>query len=171
MFKASVVTFLVGTLLLAGGYFLYTKYFQKAPQVQTPSQTQPQQGETNKKAGDIDFSKTGKAVTVDLAETKNSGVSGKATLTELDSKYVEVKIELSGRFASDSAMPAHIHQGACPEPGLVEYPLATVTGGKSDSVVAVPLSELMSKLPLAVNVHKSVKESEVYVSCGNVTSK
>lgn len=173
MLKASLITIVVGLLVLGGGYYLYTKVYQKASPVQKtiPNSASQQPGDTSKKAGDVDFSKLGKSITVDLAETKNSAVSGKATLTELDGKYVEVKIELDGKFASDSAMPAHIHQGACPEPGLVEYPLATVIGGKSDSVVAVPLSQLMSKLPLAINVHASVQKSNDYISCGNITSQ
>lgn len=109
-----------------------------------------------------------KVASVVLSAQSNSNESGSATLKEVDGKVV-VSLDLVGAPKGVS-QPAHIHTGACPNPGAVSYPLTSPVDGKSETILDVSMGELMAKLPLAVNVHKSVAQSKVYVSCGNVTA-
>ena len=108
-----------------------------------------------------------KMATVALATQNASGEAGTATLKEVGGKVV-VTLDVVGAPA-DVAQPAHIHMGACPEPGAVKYPLTSPVGGKSETTLDVSFDDLMAQLPLAVNVHKSVAQSKVYVACGDVT--
>jgi hypothetical protein len=48
-----------------------------------------------------------------------------------------------------------------------KYPLTNLTNGKSDTVVDVSLSDLMSQ-SFAINAHKSAQDIATYVSCGNI---
>jgi hypothetical protein len=67
--------------------------------------------------------------------------------------------------------PAHIHEGTCanldPAP---RYPLQSVTDGRSETVVDVPLSELLAG-QFAINVHKSQEEISTYVACGEIRAQ
>ncbi len=105
-------------------------------------------------------------VTVKLSAQNNSGISGTATLTEVDGK-AQVKLALTGGLAT-LAEPAHIHLGSCAALGDVKYPLSNVLTGKSTTVLNVSLAQLKAGLPLAINVHKSVAEAGVYVACGDI---
>ena len=66
--------------------------------------------------------------------------------------------------------PAHIHKGACPTPGDVVYPLNSVVNGVSETVLDATVDALVGGLPLAVNVHKSQSEVNMYVACGDVVA-
>ncbi len=105
-------------------------------------------------------------VTVTLSEQNNSKESGIATLTEEGGK-VKVTLKMTGALAG-VAQPAHIHVGACPDVGAVKYPLTNVMDGMSETTLDVTLAQLKSELPLGINVHKSVAESKIYVSCGDL---
>lgn len=105
-------------------------------------------------------------IQINLQALSDSGETGTATLTEVDGKVV-VTINLGG--APAEAQPAHIHLGACPNPGAVEYQLAPVTNGNSESTVQTSLADLKSKLPLAINVHKSADDIGTYVACGDIS--
>lgn len=108
------------------------------------------------------------AVTVNLAEENNSGESGVAKLVSLaNGARTKVSLELTGA-PSGTRQPAHIHSGTCPGVGGVKYPLTFPVDGKSETVLDVSLDQLKTELPLAINVHKSVAEAAVYVSCGNL---
>jgi len=103
-----------------------------------------------------------------------SGLSGTATLSEYNengnkSVKVSLKLETSVAGALDSAKPAHIHLGSCPDVGGVKYPLNSVVNGKSETTLNVSLAELKSGLPLAINVHKSIAEINVYTACANLS--
>ncbi len=103
---------------------------------------------------------------VALSAQNGSKLDGSALLTEDNGK---TKVVLS--FANSSStiqMPAHIHVGACPKPGAVKYPLTGVVNGRSETIIPVTIDDLKKQLPLAVNVHKSVVEPSVYVSCGDL---
>jgi hypothetical protein len=105
-----------------------------------------------------------------MEAVNNSGQKGIAALTDEAGK-TKVVIDLAGSpGATGSAQPAHIHEGACPGVGQVKYPLTSLTGGKSETLLDVALSELKKQLPLAINVHKSAQEASVYVSCGQISS-
>lgn len=107
-----------------------------------------------------------KSKMINLAESNKSGQSGTALLTEVNGK-LKVTISLTGKKSS-VAQPAHIHIGKCPIPGAVKYPLTNIVGGKSETMLSMTLSDLMTMGDLAVNVHKSAAESKVYTSCGDV---
>ncbi|MBI4232384.1 S-layer homology domain-containing protein [Candidatus Peregrinibacteria bacterium] len=106
-----------------------------------------------------------------ISAQNNSGQSGKATLQASSSK-TKVTLELSGN--PDQTQPAHIHLGSCADLGAVEYPLSSVEDGKSTTTLDISLSDLMEKAKespgLAINVHKSADESDVYYACGNVVT-
>lgn len=109
-----------------------------------------------------------KSYTVAMKEQNGSKQIGTATIVDVDGKAkVTVKVTAG---AKDVAQPAHIHVGACPTPGAVAYPLSAVVNGMSETTLAISTTELMSKLPLAVNVHKSKDEAATYVSCGDIVA-
>lgn len=108
----------------------------------------------------------GRTVTVKLSAQNNSKESGTATLMEVGGK-TKVTLKLTGAPAGVS-QPAHIHMGACPNPGAVKYPLAYPVDGASETVLDVSLDALKAQLPLAINVHKNSEEAKVYVACGDV---
>lgn len=105
-------------------------------------------------------------VTINLSSQNNSGISGTASLRQLQGK-VAVSLNLTGSPAN-SSHPAHIHAGSCPEPGLVKYPLVNPVGGKSDTILDISLAQLKTEVPLAINIHASQTEPKTYVSCGNL---
>jgi Ni,Fe-hydrogenase III small subunit len=102
-----------------------------------------------------------------LGEQNESGQVGTATLTEEDGR-VTVSINVTGGD-EEVPQPAHIHMGTCPNPGEVIYPLSNVVDGDSETTLEVTMEDLKSKMPLAINVHKSARESGVYVACGNLS--
>lgn len=103
--------------------------------------------------------------TVTLAQQNDSGEEGTVDLVE-ENGQVKVTINLSGVPETDQ--PAHIHAGACPEPGAVVYPLTNVVNGTSETMVDTTMAQLQAQMPLAVNVHKSADEVSTYVACGDI---
>jgi hypothetical protein len=106
-------------------------------------------------------------VTVQLAAQNGSKEYGTATLTEVNGK-VNVSLNIMGAPTGVS-QPAHIHMGACPNPGSVVYPLTSPVNGRSETTLNVTLAQLKAQLPLAVNVHKSTTMAGTYVACGNLS--
>ena len=108
-------------------------------------------------------------VTVTLAEQSGSGQSGTAVLTAVGTQ-TRVTIQLSNPPAG-TPQPAHIHPGTCanldPRP---QYPLNNVVDGRSETVVDVPLADLLTG-NFAINVHKSGQEIAVYVACGDIPAR
>ena len=106
------------------------------------------------------------ALTVQLEEQGGSGITGTATITPTDTDRFDVSIELDG--AGEGPQPAHIHPGTCatldPTP---KYPLTNVEGGRSETSVDASPLELVSE-ELAINIHKSEAEADVYVACGDL---
>ena len=105
---------------------------------------------------------------ISLSAQNNSEQSGTATLMAQTNAQTKVVI-LVDDWKPGVAQPAHIHVGSCPTPGAVKYSLNNVVNGRSETMVNVTMDVLLKGLPLAVNVHKSAAESNVYVSCGNIT--
>lgn len=104
--------------------------------------------------------------TVELSEQNKSKERGKALLTEAEGKTtVSITLENAPKT---TPQPAHIHMGTCVSLGDVKYALNNVVGGKSETILDVPMATLMSQLPLAINVHKSVPQAKVYVACGDL---
>jgi len=101
-----------------------------------------------------------------LSEQNDSGQSGTVLLEEVGNQ-VRVTINLTNPTSTPE--PAHIHIGSCPTPDAVVYPLTSVVNGESVTMINATFEELRSQIPLAVNVHKSVEESDVYYACGDLT--
>ncbi|GIK83636.1 MAG: hypothetical protein BroJett025_02580 [Patescibacteria group bacterium] len=110
-----------------------------------------------------------KSMVIALNEENASGQSGTATLVENDAGQLTVTLQITGGEYT-APQPAHIHVGACPEVGTVEYPLTNVVGGNSVTVLDdVSLASVTGVAGgLAINVHKSAAESSVYTACGNL---
>lgn len=108
------------------------------------------------------------SITVNLQAQNNSGQTGTATLTDLGNGKTRVDIVVTGAPAGVPE-PAHIHDGACPNPGKVVYPLNNVVDGKSTTEVNASLTDLTSG-KYAINGHKSAQEISVYVFCGDITA-
>ena len=106
-------------------------------------------------------------ITVELTEENDSDESGKAKLVEENNQVTVVTISMDGA-PEDVSQPAHIHLGSCLDVGEVKYPLTNILNGESTTTIDVTLDQLKSELPLAINIHKSVDEAGVYVSCGNI---
>lgn len=108
------------------------------------------------------------SITVDLAAQNNSGEQGTAILTALGQGKTKVVLNLTGA-PQDIPQPAHIHNGSCANLGGVLYPLTFPANGVSETTLDVDLTEdILNRLPLSVNVHKSVAEANIYVSCGDI---
>lgn len=107
-----------------------------------------------------------KSIYVELKSQNNSGQDGSATIVYMDGKAKVVINVPSG--TKDIAQPAHIHMGTCPNPGAVTYPLTNVVNGISETIIDIPVEQLLNELPLAINVHKSAAEVKVYTSCGDI---
>ena len=107
---------------------------------------------------------------VTFTELNDSGLSGMAELTARRQR-TEVSMQINGVVGEN---PTHIHTGTCddldPNP---KYPLnnvelnTTELVGLSDSVVDVPLDELLST-PHLILIHKSAEELNTYYACGNI---
>jgi hypothetical protein len=108
-------------------------------------------------------------LTVQLAPQSNSGESGTATLTE-DGAKTKVSVNVTGAPAG-VAQPLHVHKGTCaqldPKP---TYGLTTLSGGKSDATIDVPLATLQGG-KFAINGHKSAQDVSTYVFCGDIPGK
>jgi hypothetical protein len=109
-----------------------------------------------------------KVKTVTLMTQGNLGQDGTAVLTEMKDGKVNVVLNMKGGTFTQS-QPAHIHVGSCPNPGAVKYPLTNVINGKSETTLNVNMDTLLkSSDKLAVNVHKSGAEPQIYTACGNL---
>ncbi len=150
----SLMYVVVGILVLVGvWYFVFNKpAYQTTPQPTVPEVTTAPSANSQ--------------VTVNLTKQNNSTESGTATLSEVGGK-VKVTLKLTGA-PSGVTQPAHIHVGKCPDVGAVKYPLTSPVNGMSETILDVTLAKLKSELPLGINVHKSVAEAKVYVSCGDL---
>ena len=133
-------------------------------QIESVIEFEIEDGEDEEK--DEDDEKDENKITVELTEENDSGESGRARLVE-ENGQVTVTISMDGA-PEDVSQPAHIHLGSCPEVGGIQYPLTNILNGESITTINVTLDQLKSELPLAINIHKSVDEASVYVSCGNI---
>jgi len=115
-------------------------------------------------------SETNNDLVFNFSAQNNSGLSGTATLSGGDGK-VKVTLKLTSSLLGllSTAQPAHIHLGSCPNVGAVKYPLNSVVNGKSETTLNVSLAQLKTELPLAINVHKSAAEINVYTACTDLS--
>lgn len=99
-----------------------------------------------------------------IGEQNGSGQIGTITLYPRGHKTL-VRVELYGE-PTGAVEPAHIHWGECPKINPVPaYPLHSVVGGRSQTLIDVPVSKLLDG-HYSVNVHQSAKNLKHYVACG-----
>ena len=166
-FAIPVIIAIIAAVLVLSGVIYYTNQSQTGNDKMTQEKAMMEKEAMEQKEKDAMMEK--KDVVVTLSAQNNSGQSGQATLSDINGKTKVVINVASG--AVDVAQPAHIHMGACPNPGAVAYPLANVVNGKSETILDVSIETLKSKLPLAVNTHKSSADIKIYVSCGDILSE
>jgi hypothetical protein len=116
--------------------------------------------------------KAGDRASVAFTELNDSGLSGTAELTARGER-TNVSMRINGAVGEH---PTHIHTGSCddldPNP---KYPLnnvelnTTALVGMSDSVVDVPLDEIISSDHLIL-IHRSPEELNTYYACGDVVA-
>ena len=103
---------------------------------------------------------------VQLQEQNFSGEAGTVSLTPDGDK---TRVDVVMASYAGNAQPAHIHKGTCasldPTPA---YPLDDVVAGRSVTVVPISLDDLLAG-KYAINLHRSAKQLQVYVACGNIT--
>jgi Cu/Zn superoxide dismutase len=107
-------------------------------------------------------------LTVTLNAQNGSGESGTATLTQSGS---DVKVVIALKGAPATAQPAHIHDGTCANLKGVVYPLTSVVGGSSTTVVKGTTIDKLLGGTYAINVHESAADLGKYVACGNIVAK
>ena len=99
-----------------------------------------------------------------IGASTSSGVGGTAALTADGDKTVVV-IQLAG---ATGGHPATINSGSCKTRGSVVFPLADVgADGYSETTINAKLDDILAKR-YAINIHKSSKEIDTYIACGNI---
>ena len=109
-----------------------------------------------------------RSLTLALLAQNGSGERGTAVVSQHNGG-TRVVVNLTGAPQS-VAQPAHLHSGTCESLRGVQYSLLNLVNGVSTTDLDVSVDEVISSLPLAVNVHKSAEEIAIYVACGNVES-
>lgn len=102
-----------------------------------------------------------------MGALNGSNQGGSAEITEENGKTT-VTVMVTDEPAG-ATEPAHIHAGACPNPGDVVWSLNAIVDGKSVTTLDVPLADMIAKFPIAINVHKSSTDIATYQSCGNLS--
>lgn len=152
-----------------GSYYFISQ--KKAP---VTSQSSPQQQSSQQSSKPQDYAKIAaeqknklKDTMIPLQEQNDSKESGVALLSEINGK-AQVSITMTNGYPKDTPQPAHIHSGKCVGVGEVLYPLTDLVNGRSVTQLSISLSELQKQTNLAINVHKSKSESNLYIACGNL---
>ena len=109
------------------------------------------------------------ALTLELREQNNSGITGTVEFSPTSADTVEVEIEVDG--SAGGPHPAHVHPGSCadldPTP---KWPLNNVVDGRSKTTIEVSLDEVTAS-EYAVNVHESPENAGRYVACADVRNQ
>ena len=118
---------------------------------------------------------TGEEVTYQLVERSDSGVSGSATIQELDDGTSRLTIDLSGT-PSDGMHPSHIHMNTAAEGGDIIVSLNEVDGstGMSETIISqddngnmVTYQDLLN-IDGYINVHLSADDLATVVAQGDI---
>lgn len=112
--------------------------------------------------------KTAVGRTVKMGAQNGSGQTGTATIVDKGTGVlVTVTVSNEPKGASE---PTHIHLGTCSKLNPAPWkPLSnTVNGVSTTTVPGVTVAQLTGKTKYAINLHKSLKQLSVYVSCGGI---
>ncbi len=107
------------------------------------------------------------SMTVTLSQQNKSGQYGPANVTAVGNKTRVVINLIQGSQPSKGSEPAHVHQGMCShlDEKTPKYTLNPVIGGKSTSVINVPMSKLASG-NYTISVHRQ-GDMKTAVACGD----
>ena len=95
-----------------------------------------------------------------------SNITGGAILTDLGDGETAVTIGVVAAGITEP-MPAHVHTGTCASPGAeVAFPLTDLAAGASNTVLKVPLDDLIAT-PYAIDIHASAADDKV-VACADI---
>lgn len=162
---------IVAVLVIAAGAVYYFGFRQGEEGASMPANEIPSRSEeANDTAVGEETKAPAKTFMVQLQAQNNSGMTGTAYFSEAENAQTKVVLLMAG-VPSSVARSVHIHAGACPTPGKVEFPLADIVEGKSETLIPVDFQRLADRLPLAVNVHKSFAELTQYVACGDIAAE
>lgn len=160
-----VISIVVLLIIFGAGYYFYSSRTNSSENASPQVTEEKNEPKTEKVTEGSNSAMVEDSVTVNLSAQNTSGQTGTATLKEQNGKTL-VMIKLVG--APATAQPAHIHLGACPDPGAVKYPLQNVVNGESTTTLDVSLKEIKDLGDAAINVHKSAADIKTYVACGNL---
>ncbi len=126
--------------------------------------------------GGLRAQEKGLRVTVELNEFDDSGISGTAVLTTLESGGTQVSMELRGAEL-DGDHPTHIHNGTCDDfdPNPL-YPLETVElvevdrEGISETTLDDVTIDSLWDGKFVILVHQSPEQLTTYLVCGEIGS-
>jgi peptidoglycan hydrolase-like protein with peptidoglycan-binding domain len=111
----------------------------------------------------------GHVISAKLNAQSDSGVNGFVMLTEQNGRIkLDIALLEKNTATTSTARPAHIHLGSCAATGPIKWPLGSVVGGKSTTVLDITMKDIASSTPLYVNVHKSDAEIGTSLSCGDL---
>jgi hypothetical protein len=109
----------------------------------------------------------GGGISLKVAGSNNSGVTGTAMLRSIDGDKTEVEVLENGGGAGQQ--PIHIHEGACADLNPVpKIPLTTVVNGASTTMLDGSLQQLTSS-PHVIFMPKSPEELPIFVACADIT--
>src|SRR5688572_22170577 len=117
---------LIAIAVAIAGYVILKDKQMSESETTTPSTTTTTATPTTGSTPSADKTMV-ESATVKLTAQNDSGENGTATLTQQNGK-TKVVIELTGA-PQNTPQPAHIHVGACPNPGAIKYPLTNVVNG------------------------------------------
>lgn len=167
---APIAAIIVALLIIGGGAYGIKKAIDKkaAKNKEAVEAGMPVPGTDTKEKEVIEVPTT---LQVKLNEQNASGQGGQAVIVQVGTSTLRVIVNLVGKPPLE-AEPAHIHLGSCPNPGAVKYPLTNVEKGASQTDISnMTLAQLLSELPLAINVHKSATDLKTYVACGDIMAE
>lgn len=102
---------------------------------------------------------------VTLRERNRSGRSGMAALIPAADGSTRVRLDLSG--PPDTAFVTTIVVGTCSSPGEARFTLNPVSSGRSDTVIPIPLQELLNG---KFSVRTAQAGDSTDLSCGEVVA-
>lgn len=168
---APIAAIIIALLVIGGGAYGVKKVADKNKKEKKEKQEQVEKEQKEKTAKEAEAAKQPTTLQIKLDEQNKSGQSGQAVILQTGTSTVKVIVNITGK-PSGVSQPAHIHLGACPNPGAVKYPLTSIDNGASQTDIPnMTLEQLLSELPLAVNVHKSAAEAKAYTSCGDIVKE
>ena len=110
---------------------------------------------------------SGKVQNINMGAQNGSKQTGTAQIKGVPGGvWVKVSVLNEPKGASE---PAHIHQGTCAKLNPAPWrALSNVVNGTSVTTVKGITIDQLKAAHYAINVHKSLKEIKVYVSCGDL---